>query len=135
MESTTIAMMKLMKNLEYEFYVDADGDGFGDENEIVAGCDLSIGLSSVSGDCDDNDPTISPAREGICDGIDNDCNDEIDDGVLLTFFTPTVMMMDMETQISHNKLVKLWREWSTMVMIVMISKHWHIQISLKFVMV
>ena len=68
------------------WYLDSDGDGFGNENEIVEGCDLSIGLSSVSGDCDDTDPTVSPSREEVCDGIDNDCNGEVDDGVLLTFY-------------------------------------------------
>ena len=46
-------------------------------------------MSAVSGDCDDNDALISPARDEVCDGIDNDCNDEIDDGVLQTFYADT----------------------------------------------
>lgn len=45
--------------------VDADGDGF----------------SIADGDCNDNDPLQSPQSMEICDGIDNDCDDEIDEGV------------------------------------------------------
>jgi len=32
-------------------------------------------------DCDDDDPTINPDAEELCDGVDNDCNDLIDDDV------------------------------------------------------
>ncbi|TPV92616.1 MAG: hypothetical protein B7733_24880 [Myxococcales bacterium FL481] len=31
-------------------------------------------------DCDDNDPTIHPAAEEICDEVDNNCNDQVDEG-------------------------------------------------------
>ena len=44
--------------------------------------DLKIGLSSLSGDCDDNDPSRSPSSVELCDNIDNNCNEEIDEGFL-----------------------------------------------------
>ncbi len=40
---------------------DADGDGF----------------TEAQGDCDDEDPAINPAAAELCDGIDNDCDDEM----------------------------------------------------------
>ena len=46
------------------FYVDADGDGFSENNQSEA-CDLRLGLSAVSGDCDDKYFNHSSAVE-IC---------------------------------------------------------------------
>jgi hypothetical protein len=34
------------------------------------------------GDCDDTDPAINPAAEEICDGVDNDCDQGVDEGML-----------------------------------------------------
>ena len=37
---------------------------------------LYLGLSTIGGDCDDGDAMISPVATEVCDGIDNDCNEE-----------------------------------------------------------
>ena len=37
------------------------------------------GLSELEGDCDDGDPSVSPAAVEVCDGEDNDCDGLIDD--------------------------------------------------------
>jgi hypothetical protein len=52
--------------------IDADGDGYADANN----CTLLNGL-----DCDDNNPAINPGAVEICgDGIDNNCDGNIDEG-------------------------------------------------------
>ena len=66
------------------FFIDADGDGFGFE-EIEA-CMLRDGISSVAGDCNDQNMFISPLATEECDGIDNDCDGALDNGVLLTIY-------------------------------------------------
>jgi large repetitive protein len=72
-----------------EFYEDGDGDGFGDDLNLVEACDLRIGLSAVGGDCDDGNGAVSPAADELCDGIDNDCNGETDEGSALVFYADT----------------------------------------------
>ena len=68
------------------FYVDSDGDGFGNEEDVREACTLDIGLSTLAGDCDDEDSTISPNASESCNEIDDNCNGEIDEGVSLAFY-------------------------------------------------
>ena len=69
-----------------EFYIDNDGDGFGDDALAMVGCSLDAGLASVAGDCDDNNIYIHPLIDESCDGIDNNCDGTIDEGVLITYY-------------------------------------------------
>jgi hypothetical protein len=39
-----------------------------------------------SDDCDDADPSVYPGAVEVCDGLDNDCNDLVDDGVMTVFY-------------------------------------------------
>ena len=50
-------------------YTDYDGDGY---------------LSDE--DCDDNDPNVHIGMAETCDGIDNNCDGQIDEGVMITFY-------------------------------------------------
>jgi hypothetical protein len=64
-------------------YVDADGDGYGDDARVGYGCADQItsvdpGFSLQGGDCDDADPGASPSASEVCDSIDNDCDELID---------------------------------------------------------
>jgi hypothetical protein len=64
----------------FVFYADNDMDGFGDINSPVEGCELTAGLSINSGDCDDTNSAVNPDLDEICDGLDNNCDDVIDEG-------------------------------------------------------
>ncbi len=67
------------------YYLDADGDGFGDEATGVESCSQPQNTITVGGDCDDTNDQIYPFAIEICDGIDNDCDGSTDEG--LTFIT------------------------------------------------
>ena len=54
---------------ELTFDIDADLDGYPE-----------------SEDCDDSNPSISPQNIEICDGIDNNCDGLVDEGVTDTFY-------------------------------------------------
>jgi hypothetical protein len=39
------------------------------------------GYSASCGDCNDNDASVNPLALEVCDGVDNDCNGLVDDGL------------------------------------------------------
>ena len=74
------------EELGSEFYIDADADGFGDDEQPVSSCSPELGLATIAGDCNDSDPSISPIANEICDEVDNNCDGEIDESVTTTFY-------------------------------------------------
>jgi hypothetical protein len=70
------------------FYIDADGDGYGDPEATIEACAAPSGAVELAyaTDCDDEDAAIHPAAEETCDGVDNDCDEEIDEQVTSTFW-------------------------------------------------
>ena len=67
------------------FWADRDGDGFGDSGVVFTGaCTPPSGYIALPDDtdivdCNDLDASINPDATEICDSIDNDCDDLIDD--------------------------------------------------------
>ena len=57
------------------FYVDSDGDGYGDIGFSRDACSAPTGYVVDASDCDDGDAAISPGSVEVCgDGLDNDCD-------------------------------------------------------------
>jgi hypothetical protein len=72
------------------WYVDADGDGFGDADgpAPVQQCEMPAGsFATRSGDCDDDEALSFPgARErDACDGVDDDCDAQSEPALVWTF--------------------------------------------------
>ena len=63
-----------------DWYADADGDGYGDGSTAVNDCARPDGYVDAAGDCDDADDATYPGAEEACDGVDNDCDGDVDDG-------------------------------------------------------
>lgn len=63
-----------------DFYLDADGDGYGLNATGQCRCEPVRPYSAtVAGDCDDTAATANPGRSDICNGVDDDCSGSIDD--------------------------------------------------------
>jgi len=61
------------------FYADSDGDGHGGDRFTAESCEAPDGYVETAEDCDDLDPAVNPDASETCNGIDDDCDDLIDD--------------------------------------------------------
>ena len=72
------------------YYFDLDIDGYGDEDigsfRLRCSIEVDSTLVTIGGDCDDTDPAINPDAPEVCDGIDNNCNNQTDEGVTTTYY-------------------------------------------------
>lgn len=62
------------------WFRDADEDGFGDPNVVAWRCHAPPGWVADETDCNDADPEVNPGKADVCNGIDDDCDGEIDPG-------------------------------------------------------
>ncbi len=61
------------------YYQDRDRDGYGVEVQYRCLSEPSGDhVALVPGDCDDEDPAVNPGAGDVCDGKDNDCDNEAD---------------------------------------------------------
>jgi gliding motility-associated-like protein len=75
----------LDEGVQLAFYLDADGDTFGG-NIFVIGCVAPAGFVSNNADCNDASIFINPITNEVCNNIDDNCNLQIDEGVLTSYF-------------------------------------------------
>lgn len=62
------------------WFLDRDGDGFGDESEPpIESCNPQPGRISRGGDCNDMSASVNPSVPDFCDGEDDDCDGAIDE--------------------------------------------------------
>ena len=67
------------------FYADADGDGFGDPLVEKIACDAPAGFVKDATDCNDACAVCHPGAEELCDTLDNDCDQSLDEGYLPSY--------------------------------------------------
>ncbi len=61
------------------WYTDGDGDGYGDPASATTACTQPSGTIVDGTDCDDGDASVYPGAAEYCDGVDNDCDGNVDE--------------------------------------------------------
>ena len=85
------------------FYADNDGDGYGDGTSILD-CTVPAGYFAESSlinpylDCDDTDATIYTGAQELFDGVDNNCNGQIDEGLGIWFVHDSMRVVEPNEQ-------------------------------------
>ena len=61
------------------WYLDADGDTYGDPEVLVEACDAPARYVADDSDCDDANDLVNPSADEVCNGLDDNCDGLIDD--------------------------------------------------------
>ncbi len=73
------------ENVQITYYNDGDNDGYG-AGQALSACSVPSTGAAANGDCDDSRHDVNPGENESCDGVDNDCDNDVDEGVQLTYF-------------------------------------------------
>ena len=60
------------------FYADGDGDTYGNATVTTTGCYPAPGFVLDNSDCNDANVAVNPAATEVCNGIDDDCDGDVD---------------------------------------------------------
>jgi hypothetical protein len=62
------------------YYQDSDGDNYGNINVLQRACSQPVGYVTNNQDCNDGNAAIKPGVTEVCDGVDNNCVNGVDEG-------------------------------------------------------
>ncbi|HMV65429.1 MAG TPA: MopE-related protein [Myxococcota bacterium] len=84
-------------------FLDDDGDGFGNPDVYVFGCEVPPGTWVVNpDDCNDAVAAIKPTAPEVCDFVDNNCNGAVDEGA-----QPSTWWQDRDSDTTGNPAVSV----------------------------
>jgi hypothetical protein len=70
------------------YYIDSDGDGYGAGANAVMSCSPIAGRAPNNSDCDDTRASVHPNATEVCNGLDDNCNGQVDEGLTFLSYWP-----------------------------------------------
>ena len=70
------------------WFPDLDGDGFGDDSGALEACRVLPDHVVTGGDCSDLDASVFPSAAEVCDGVEQNCNELVDEGLDTALWYP-----------------------------------------------
>jgi hypothetical protein len=99
------------------FYADADNDGYGNFAGAIQACTSPAGYVSNSDDCNDNNASVYPGAMEVCNGIDDNCNAQVDEGCgsmpsvnindIVVYESQGQVMLTVTLSNSYNQPIKI----------------------------
>ena len=89
------------EGVQNTYYQDADTDLYGNASVTSMACTQPTGYVSDNTDCDDGNISIYPGALELCNGLDDNCNTLIDEGVQNTYY------QDADIDLYGNVLVTM----------------------------
>ena len=74
------------EGVQLEFYSDFDLDSFGSPSNTILACTLPVGYVTNATDCDDSDAYVKPIAIEICNSIDDNCNNQVDENIQFNIY-------------------------------------------------
>jgi len=74
------------EGITIRYYRDADVDTFGNIAVFQDVCSAPAGYILDNTDCDDTRATVHPGGVEVCNGLDDDCDGTVDEGVTTKFY-------------------------------------------------
>ncbi|MEP6795288.1 MAG: CARDB domain-containing protein, partial [Saprospiraceae bacterium] len=72
------------EGVQIAFYADGDNDGFGNPSVVVMACSQPSGFVIDHTDCNDALTSVHPGAVEMCNGYDDDCDGQVDEGFSLS---------------------------------------------------
>lgn len=73
------------ENVQTTYFRDADDDGYGNPTSTTQACSVPVGYVTNNTDCNDSNASVNPGVTEVCaNGIDDNCNGQVDEGCGVT---------------------------------------------------